>query len=110
MIYPQVINARIRFPCRKPPILRIEGVRIEKPPRVTSERYLSTWKDVSTWPAHPKEGEHAAIWESAFGAQSRQWRKGVTTNYLGNEQPHQVGNDSRRRVRSREKQARPDCL
>ena len=38
-------------------------MRVVKPPRVTSERYLSTWKDVSTLPAHPKEGEHAAIGE-----------------------------------------------
>ena len=46
-------------------LLGRERVRMVKSPRVTSERYLSTWKDVSTWPAHPKEGEHAAIWESA---------------------------------------------
>jgi hypothetical protein len=42
---------------------------LKRPPRVTSARYLATWKDVSTFPAHPKEGEHAAIgevWLSAF--------------------------------------------
>jgi hypothetical protein len=42
-----------------------KGVRLVKPPRVTSARYLSTWKDVSTLPAHPKEGEHAAEKKSA---------------------------------------------
>ena len=89
---------------------RIEGVRLVKPPRVTSERYLSTWKDVSTWPAHPKEGEHAAIWESAAGAPRRQWRKGVRRSYPRKEQPLRAGNDSRRHAQSRETQARRDCL
>src|ERR1700742_925171 len=73
-----------------------EGVRLVKPPRVTSERYLSTWKDVSTLPAHPKEGEHAANWESAPAISHRQWRKGVIRRRHPNEQLRWAGNDSQR--------------
>src|ERR1700722_15586959 len=81
-----------------------EGVRLVKPPRVTSGRYLSTWKDVSTLPAHPKEGEHAADWESAFGIKGWQWPKSVTLV------SSREGSDSRCRAPSPESQAPRDCL
>src|ERR1700733_13605053 len=81
-----------------------EGVRLVKPPRVTSGRYLSTWKDVSTLPAHPKEGEHAANWEAAFGIKGWQWPKSVTLVFS------REGSDSRCRAPSQESQAPRDCL
>jgi hypothetical protein len=55
-----------------------EGVRMEKAAaRSFYGRYLSTWKDVPTLPAHPMEGVHAADWESGARVRGWQWRKGV---------------------------------
>src|ERR1700735_4165259 len=88
-----------------------EGVRLVKPPRVTSGRYLSTWKDVSTLPAHPKEGEHAADWESALGIKGWQWPKSVTLVSLRALRLNfEEGSDSRRRAPSPEKPVPRDCL
>src|ERR1700733_15322765 len=88
-----------------------EGVRLVKPPRVTSGRYLSTWKDVSTLPAHPKEGEHAADWESALGTRGWQWPKSVTLVSLRALRPSSgEGSDSRCRAPSPERQVQRDWL
>src|ERR1700722_17740867 len=95
--------------------MKREGVRVEKPPRVKSGRYLSTWKDVSTLPAHPKEGEHAASLESRSGRAMLAMAKRCYVASLirparrGQGRPCPEGNDSRCRAPFPERQARRDC-
>jgi hypothetical protein len=82
----------------------IEGVRMAEAAARNIRAISFDVKDVSTLPAHPKEGEHAARKESAFHPQSSQWRESVRT------QKRQEENDNRHHVPSPEKPARQDYL